>query len=86
MRRGEDIGNVLSLIAGIIAAGLYDNIGISTYPIGGRQSLFIRVDDHFPTEVVYVNILEDEPMLMTLKGRIIWTSLSLLFVFMSKFT
>jgi hypothetical protein len=84
VRGGEDVGNVLSLITGIIAAGLYGNVGIGKYPIGGKQSFFI--DNHLPTEVVCVNILEGGPMLMTLKGRIIWTSASLLFVFMSKFT
>jgi len=30
VRGGEDIGNVHTLITGIIAAGLYGNIGIST--------------------------------------------------------
>ncbi|KAF8967257.1 transmembrane amino acid transporter protein-domain-containing protein [Flammula alnicola] len=61
----QDLGNVLSLITGIIAAGLYGNIGI-----------MIGVS----LEVVYINIVEDwlkGPRLMTAKGRAIWTVLVL---------
>ncbi|KAF7308777.1 Aa-trans domain-containing protein [Mycena kentingensis (nom. inval.)] len=57
----QTVGNVLSLISGIIAAGLYGNIGI---------------------KVVYHNIVEDwfhGPMLMSPKGRWIWSGLVCLY-------
>ncbi|KIJ45773.1 hypothetical protein M422DRAFT_166077 [Sphaerobolus stellatus SS14] len=57
----QSVGNALSLVTGIIAAGLYGNIGI---------------------KVVYINIIEDwfnGPRLMTFKGRIIWSSLVILY-------
>nr|GAT43606.1 predicted protein [Mycena chlorophos] len=57
----QTIGNALSLITGIIAAGLYGNIGI---------------------KVVYHNIIVDwfhGPPLMSMKGRIIWSFLVLIY-------
>jgi len=69
-------GNSLALVTGIIAAGLYGNIGIS-------GSFEILVRGLFPCElidgkieVVYINIVENwmhGPRLMSKKGRVIWT-------------
>ena len=64
------------MVTGIIAAGLYGNIGIS-------GSFEILVRGLFPCElidgkieVVYINIVENwmhGPRLMSKKGRVIWT-------------
>lgn len=57
----QTVGNVLSLVTGIIAAGLYGNIGI---------------------KVVYINVVEDwmkGPRLMSPKGRIVWSSMVIMY-------
>jgi len=46
VKGSEDIRNILALITGINAAGLYGNIGISKYPIDGKKTFFI--DDNLP--------------------------------------
>ena len=72
------IGNVLSLITGIIAAGLYGNIGISKFFLF-TDRYFLQKNGNGFSELVYINIVEDwlkGPRLMTPRGRIIWTGTS----------
>jgi hypothetical protein len=80
----QDLGNVLALITGLIAAGLYGNIGIScvfSFIIQNLTELFNCL------EVAYYTIVEEwfkGPPLMSRKGRITWTCLySFLFLFSS---
>jgi hypothetical protein len=75
----QTVGNVLSLISGIIAGGLYGNIGKD----GNRnQSRRLHSNHDTGLKIVYVNIIEDMfngPPLLSLKGRFAWTTLVIVF-------
>jgi hypothetical protein len=75
----QTVGNVLSLISGIIAGGLYGNIGKD----GNRNpSRRLRSNHETGLKIVYVNIIEDMfkgPPLLSLKGRFAWTTLVIVF-------
>ncbi|KAG6812379.1 hypothetical protein H0H92_003192, partial [Tricholoma furcatifolium] len=69
----QTVGNALSLVSGIIAAGLYGNIGLSA----SLPNFLMIMGAHQITEVMYINVVEgwfNGPRLMTVKGRVLWSA------------
>ena len=73
----QTVGNVLNLIATVIAGGLYGNIGkLELFNIK-RLRLIAK-----GLKIAYVNIVErffKGPALLTTRGRFCWTALVLVF-------
>ena len=69
----------MSLVSGIIAGGLYGNIGKD-----GHLPEMAELDSNIDLglKIVYVNIIEDMfhgPPLLSKKGRLAWTTLVIVF-------
>ncbi|KAL0563041.1 hypothetical protein V5O48_019037 [Marasmius crinis-equi] len=70
----QDVGNIIALITGIIAAGLYGNIGISTSSLGSSEGEMRLLTEYLPTltEVAYYQIVEGwfhGPSFLSRKGN-----------------
>jgi hypothetical protein len=72
------VGNVLALVATVIAGSLYGNIGKEDEPKRGRA----QSHGNAGLKIVYVNVIEDffhGPPLLSRKGRFAWTTLVIVF-------
>ena len=72
----QTVSNVFALITGLIAAGLYGNIGISACLVSKSRSKCSRDSCSHITEVAYYTFVEEwanGPKLMSSKGRLIWS-------------